>query len=203
MIQKALGLIEKPAWEGKSLLKSIVEAFQGLIYVSSNDYRIEYINEKLIKRKKYNIKTELCYKALHGRDAPCPFCVKEQVNRLNVVSFEVRDPRDQRWYLSVNSPVLHKDGAVSHLSMITDIQEKKIAEINLKADTEKLRKENLLLKANIKQRHKFGNIVGKSAAMQAVYEQILNAAASDATIIIYGKPGTGKELVARAIHDMS
>jgi transcriptional regulator with PAS, ATPase and Fis domain len=203
MVQKALGLIEKPAWEGKSLLKSIVEAFQGLIYVSSNDYRIEYINKKLIKRKKYNIKTELCYRALHGRDAPCPFCVKEQVNKLNVVSFEVRDPRDQRWYLSMNSPVLHKGGAVSHLSMITDIHEKKTAEINLKADTEKLRKENLLLKANIKQRHKFGNIIGKSAAMQAVYEQILNAAASDATIIIYGKPGTGKELVARAIHDMS
>jgi hypothetical protein len=56
MVQKALGLIEKPAWEGKSLLKSIVEAFQGLIYVSSNDYRIEYINEKLIKRKKIQYK---------------------------------------------------------------------------------------------------------------------------------------------------
>jgi transcriptional regulator with PAS, ATPase and Fis domain len=203
MVKRALGLSEEPAWEGKTLLKSIVEAFQGLIYVSSNDYRIEYVNEKLIKRKKYDIKTELCYKALHGRDEPCPFCVKEQVSKINVVSFEVRDPRDQRWYLSVNSPVLHKDEAVSHLSMITDIHEKKTAEINLKADTEKLRKENLLLKANIKQRHKFGNIVGKSAAMQAVYEQILNAAASDATVIIYGKPGTGKELVARAIHDMS
>jgi transcriptional regulator with PAS, ATPase and Fis domain len=39
--------------------------------------------------------------------------------------------------------------------------------------------------------------------MQAIYEQILTAAASDATVIIYGEPGTGKELVASAIHDMS
>jgi transcriptional regulator with PAS, ATPase and Fis domain len=98
---------------------------------------------------------------------------------------------------------LRKDGAVSHLAMVTDIHGKKTAEIRLREDTEKLREENRLLKANIKQRHKFGNIVGKSPAMQAVYEQILNAAASDATSIIYGKPGTGKELVARAIHDMS
>ena len=39
--------------------------------------------------------------------------------------------------------------------------------------------------------------------MQAIYEQIINAASSDATVIIYGEPGTGKELVAHAIHDMS
>jgi transcriptional regulator with PAS, ATPase and Fis domain len=87
--------------------------------------------------------------------------------------------------------------------MITDIHEKKLSELDLRENAEKLRKENLLLRSNIKQRHKFGNIVGKSAPMQAVYEQILNAAASDATIIVYGEPGTGKELVARAIHDIS
>jgi transcriptional regulator with PAS, ATPase and Fis domain len=39
--------------------------------------------------------------------------------------------------------------------------------------------------------------------MQGVYDQILSAAASDATVIVYGEPGTGKELVAHAVHDMS
>lgn len=191
------------SWQRKDLLKSILEAFDGLIYVSSKDYRVEYINDKLIKRQGYDIGRELCFKALHGRNSPCPFCVKEQVTKGEIISFDVKDPRDLRWYLSVNSPVMNQDGGFSHLAMITDIHERKIAELNLRESTELLRKENILLKSNIKQRHKFGNIVGKSAPMQAVYDQILNAAASDATIIIYGEPGTGKELVARAVHDIS
>jgi transcriptional regulator with PAS, ATPase and Fis domain len=193
----------KSQWESKALLKGIVEAFDGLIYLSSDNYHIEYINEKLIKRKGYDIGKELCFKALHGRDDPCPFCVKEQVLNGGIVSFEVRDPRDHRWYLSVNSPVFHRNSSIFHLSMITDIHERKMAEISLKERTDKLWKENLLLKSNIKQRNKFGNIIGRSVPMQAIYEQILTAAATDATIIIYGEPGTGKELVARAIHDMS
>lgn len=54
-----------------------------------------------------------------------------------------------------------------------------------------------------KERKKFGKIVGQSPAMQQVYEHILNAGATDATVVIYGEAGTGKELVANAIHDMS
>lgn len=55
----------------------------------------------------------------------------------------------------------------------------------------------------IKARKKFGNIVGQSPAMLQVYEHIRNAGATDATVVLYGEPGTGKELVAQAIHDMS
>ena len=194
---------QQRSWKSKGLLRGILDAFDGLLYVSSNDYRLEYINPNLIKRQGHDIYTEFCYKALHGRDDPCPFCVKDSVNKGDVVSFEVRDPRDQRWYLSVNSPVWEKREVVAHLSMITDIHERKVAEISLRNSTEELRKENRLLKSNIKQQHKFGNIIGKSTPMQAVYEQILNAAASDVTVIIYGEPGTDKELVARAIFDMS
>jgi two-component system, NtrC family, response regulator HydG len=50
------------------------------------------------------------------------------------------------------------------------------------------------------ERHRFGNIVGKSHAMQTVYEAIRAAAASEATVLIQGDSGTGKELVAGAIH---
>lgn len=48
--------------------------------------------------------------------------------------------------------------------------------------------------------HRFGNIIGKSRAMRAVYSAIRAAAASEATILIQGASGTGKELVAGAIH---
>ena len=203
MLKRPNPNITEHSWQGEDLLKSILNAFEGLIYVSSKEYKIEYINDKLIHKKGLSVFADTCFKTLHSRKSPCPFCVKDQVNRGETVCFDVKDPRDMRWYLSVNSPILNRDGIFSHLAMITDIHERKMAELTLRESTEQLRRENILLKSNIKQRHKFGNIVGKSSPMQAVYDQILNAAASDATIIIYGEPGTGKELVARAIHDIS
>jgi transcriptional regulator with PAS, ATPase and Fis domain len=66
-----------------------------------------------------------------------------------------------------------------------------------------LAKENLLLRENIRDRYKFGSIIGKSTVMQKVYELILRAAGTSANVILYGESGTGKELVAKAIHEMS
>ncbi|MEJ2641992.1 MAG: sigma-54 dependent transcriptional regulator, partial [Desulfosarcinaceae bacterium] len=66
-----------------------------------------------------------------------------------------------------------------------------------------LTQENLRLKESIADRGRFGDIVGQSRSMQAVYARIGEAAATDASVVIYGEPGTGKELVANAIHEMS
>ena len=73
----------------------------------------------------------------------------------------------------------------------------------LKASETSLREENVRLKANIKDRFRFGDIIGKSEPMQQVYELILKAAATDVNVILYGESGTGKELVSRAIHEAS
>jgi len=89
------------------------------------------------------------------------------------------------------------------LALGRDITEKKRAEEALRRSAEHLLEENLLLKVSMKERYRFGEIIGKSPAMQAVYNRILEAAHTDAGVIIYGESGTGKELVARAVHLLS
>jgi PAS domain S-box-containing protein len=84
-----------------------------------------------------------------------------------------------------------------------DVTERKLAEEALRQTEKHLREENVLLRSSLHERYRFESIIGRSAAMQRVYELILNAAATDANVIIYGESGTGKELVARAIHETS
>lgn len=83
-----------------------------------------------------------------------------------------------------------------------NISEYKLREIAMKEKQEQLRRENTL-KSSIKDRYRFEDIIGKSSAMQKVYEQILRAAAADFTVTIWGESGTGKELIARTIHHLS
>ena len=89
------------------------------------------------------------------------------------------------------------------LSTVVDITETRFKEIAIEEETQRLRRENLQLKSSIKDRYKLGDIVGKSPAMQEIYELILRAASTNANVILYGESGTGKELAAKAIHDMS
>ena len=84
-----------------------------------------------------------------------------------------------------------------------DITEHKLQNIALEQEQTRLKKEITALKSSMKERYRFGEIIGKSAAMQEVYEQAMKAAATDASVFIYGESGTGKELIARTIHDMS
>jgi transcriptional regulator with GAF, ATPase, and Fis domain len=65
---------------------------------------------------------------------------------------------------------------------------------------EKLRAENLYLRKEVETRYQFENLIGKSAAMERVTSLIEKVARTPASVIIFGETGTGKELVARAIH---
>jgi PAS domain S-box-containing protein len=189
--------------EGRALFQAIVEGFEGFLYVCDPGYRLAYLNPQCRRRVGRNAIGEICYQAIHHRDSPCLFCVQDQVQQGQTVRFEMLSPKDQRWYQSINSPIHHVSGKHSLLAMVSDINERKHAEAALQAAGIQARTENIFLLNGDTGRQRFGNIVGKSPAMQKVYEQILSAAATDATVIIYGEPGTGKELVANAIHDMS
>jgi DNA-binding NtrC family response regulator len=63
-----------------------------------------------------------------------------------------------------------------------------------------LREQNVRLQEQLEQRHSFSSIIGRSKAMQEVFELIRLVADSDASVLIHGESGTGKEMVASAIH---
>jgi DNA-binding NtrC family response regulator len=63
--------------------------------------------------------------------------------------------------------------------------------------------ENIYLRRELEERLKFENIIGKSDAMQEIFRLIEKVAPTDSTILICGQSGTGKELIARAIHQHS
>src|SRR5215813_9632160 len=69
----------------------------------------------------------------------------------------------------------------------------------LRLDT--LRRENRRLRGEIARLHGFGELIGESAAMKAVYRVIGTVSENKSTVLISGESGTGKELVARTIHD--
>jgi len=66
-----------------------------------------------------------------------------------------------------------------------------------------LQRENLLLRQALKERYKLGNLIGKNKKMQEIYRLIETVAQVDTTVLIYGETGTGKRLVAQAIHSNS
>jgi len=73
----------------------------------------------------------------------------------------------------------------------------------IEALKEKLQQENVYLEEEVRTEHNFGEIVGESAALRGVLKQVEAVAPTDSTVLILGETGTGKELIARAIHDRS
>jgi len=63
--------------------------------------------------------------------------------------------------------------------------------------------ENLILRAQLKDRYNFPNLVGQSSSFQAVLKTVMKVAGTDATVLLFGESGTGKELIAKTIHFQS
>jgi DNA-binding NtrC family response regulator len=92
-----------------------------------------------------------------------------------------------------------KAGASDYFSKPWD-NEKLLIEIDRMISKRRLERENLQLKRALRQRYSFPNIVGKSKGMVRILDLVAQVAPSRATILITGETGTGKELIAKAIH---
>lgn len=197
-------LAENRLRQSEARLSDIIRTFEGLIYTTSEDYRVEFMNDALQEKAGRNGVGEKCYQVVHGLDSPCPGCRLGLVLSGETRRWELKSPRDGRWYWSIQSPVYDNRGRIVKAQTIhMDITDRKRREEKISEDADLLRNENIVLRSAMKERYRFENIVGKSQAMQKVYELVVRAAASNAHVIIYGESGTGKELVARAIHNLS
>jgi PAS domain S-box-containing protein len=102
-----------------------------------------------------------------------------------------------RWFLARCNPVRDDKGQITRWYVAcTDIEDRKRAE-------ERLQQENVALREEVDKASMFEEIVGTSSALKAVLSRVSKVAPSDSTVLITGETGTGKELVARAIHRRS
>src|SRR3989454_268569 len=109
----------------------------------------------------------------------------------------LRKDGQYRWFLIRYNPFRDEEGRlVSWYATGTDIDERKRAE-------DRTRNENVALREEIVRSSMFEEIVGSSDALRTVLNQIAKVAPTDSTVLIQGETGTGKELVARAIHSRS
>ncbi len=102
-----------------------------------------------------------------------------------------------RWFLYRYYPFRGKQGRIVRwYATGMDIDDRKRAE-------ERMRNENLALREDIDRFSMFEDIVGSSSALRGVLTQVSKVAKTDSTVLILGETGTGKELIARAIHKKS
>ena len=95
-----------------------------------------------------------------------------------------------------------KAGAYDYVSKPYDVDELRCLVQNA-LETVRLRRENETLRNEIRRQSGFGLMIGRSRAMDGVYDMIGKVAGTDAAVLVHGESGTGKELVARAIHEQS
>jgi PAS domain S-box-containing protein len=102
-----------------------------------------------------------------------------------------------RWFLARYNPVRDDKGQITRWYVTaTDIEDRKQAE-------DRLRSENVALREEIDKASMFEEIVGTARPLKAVLSRIAKVAPTDSTVLITGETGTGKELIARAIHRRS
>jgi formate hydrogenlyase transcriptional activator len=102
-----------------------------------------------------------------------------------------------RWFLVRYNPFRDESGNIIRwYATGTDIEDRKQAE-------QRVRNENLALREEIDRASMFEEIVGSSEALRKALVQVAKVAPTDSTVLILGETGTGKELIARAIHKRS
>jgi len=186
-------------------LRRMTDAIASYIYVFRPDGTPLYANQTVLDY------TGLTWEEVQREDFPARIFHPEDAERLLEKRYEAlargkpfelekrelgKDGK-YRWFLVRYNPLRDDHGNIIRwYATGTDIEDRKRAE-------ESMRDENLALREQIDHAFMFEEIVGSSPALQTVLSSIVKVAPTDSTVLITGETGTGKELIARAIHKHS
>jgi formate hydrogenlyase transcriptional activator len=182
-------------------LRTIIDAIPQLIIAIGTDGNFLYANQAVLEYTgltKEEVGSENFSEVFHPEDSER---LREQrdvaISRGVPFEYERRVRRrdgQYRWFLTQYNPLRDERGKVIRwYATGTDIDDRKQAE-------DRTRQENFALREQIDQVFMFEEIVGSSPALKTVLSSIVKVAPTDSTVLITGETGTGKELIARAIH---
>jgi PAS domain S-box-containing protein len=123
--------------ESEEKYRSITESMVDAMYICSPDFRVEFMNLAMIHKIGRDATGEHCFQTIYGLDEKCPWCIHEKVQSGEYVTTEIVNPKDGRTYIISHSPIFHKNGSISKMTIFRDITQRKLIE----EEQEKLIKE--------------------------------------------------------------
>jgi len=186
-------------------LQQLVDFVRHIITVLSPNGKITYANREAREYTGLTLdeyrSVDVLARVIHPDDVERMRAVRERgLSANNPFEIEARTLGKGevcRWFLYRYNPFRDDHGQITRWYVTgTDIEDRKRAE-------ERLQQENVALREEIDKASMFEEIVGTSPALKVVLSRISKVAPSESTVLITGETGTGKELIARAIHRLS
>ena len=204
--------------ESEERFRSLADTAPVLIWLTGPDKRCTYVNRPWLEFTGRTIEQELGHgwvESVHPDDQER--CFQTYVNAFDErrslkMEYRLRyHDGEYHWVLDTGVPRFTADGSfIGYVGSAVDITERKETEASLeKALTElqvlkdRLHDENVYLQEEIRVASNFGEIIGQSEALERVLKLAEQVAPLDTTVLILGETGTGKELLAHAIHSRS
>jgi formate hydrogenlyase transcriptional activator len=199
-------------------LRMVVDSISGLVATMSASGEVLLLNRQNLEyfgRTTEELKNWATSDVVHPEDLPRVISAWEHC-------FETGEPYDiehrlrradgvYRWFHARGLPARNTDGRIVrwHL-LLTDVDDRRLAENELAKALDEIRclkdrlhEENTYLQDEIRREHNFEEILGNSPELLKLLKRLESAAPTDANVLIIGETGSGKELIARAIHNLS
>lgn len=203
--------VEQEVEDERERMGVILSALDTGLALINPDLTVAWVNAKTLGILPWSdLVGKICYEAAAKRDEPCEGCGALMAFADGQIHETQRQsPVDGKWHHIVSVPIKDAGGTVVNvLESVTDITgfkqalaDKEQAVLELEALKNRLEEENVYLKEEIREVRLFSDIVGSSNALLYVLARVRDVAETDATVLVQGETGVGKELISRAIHD--
>jgi PAS domain S-box-containing protein len=210
--------VQQALRESEARFRNMADTAPVMIWVCGVDKECTYLNKQWVDFTGRKMEEELgngWLQGVHPEDSHRAFEIyATSFDERKSFEMEYRLRRhdgEYRWIIDAGAPRFSPDGAfLGYIGTCMDITERKESEVKVQQAHEQLKQlknqleaENIYLQQELQLDPTFGEIVGQSDAIKYVLFKVTQVAPTNTTVLITGETGTGKELVARAIHGAS